>query len=280
MKIKILKRLKLFLIILTLQVSTACKQNSTELPEEYSRVKNVFNQIALSNDVGEIPILFTIVSGKYASYLAEETGICVSKEYGCAYFAQLNPFQSYDQKTDEILRQTYLYGSINGWAHSNGTIEIPRHVFRIIGNDDAKLACLIAHELAHISGHHEFNHSRELSIESKGMSEEEKSLLDARLSRKYEYLADKKSLELTFNAGYPLDSCIQHLDFLHKSRGDGIVTQEDSSHPGAIERIKALKEVVTPNPEKQLYFRHRILPEQWKYSKGNNYLLFTPGSQE
>ena len=279
MKINIKRAIELFLIIITLQISTACKQSRAELPEEYTRVQNVFNQIALFNDVGEIPILFTIVSGKYASYLAEETGICVSKEYGCAYFAQLNPFQSYDQKTDEILRQTYLYGSINGWAHSNGTIEIPRHVFRIFGNDDAKLACLIAHELAHISGHHEFKHSRELSIEGKGMSEEEKSLLDAQISRKYEYLADKKSLELTFNAGFPIDTCIQHLDFLHKSRGEGMVTQEDSSHPGAIERIKALKEVVTPNPEKQPYFRHRILPEQWKYSKGNNYLLFVPTSQ-
>ena len=69
------------------------------------------------------PIHFMVVSGSYTSFLAEERGFCKGGKYG--FFAQLNPYRSYGNGWNELIRQSYAFGDIQGWTFSTGTIAIP-----------------------------------------------------------------------------------------------------------------------------------------------------------
>ena len=267
----------LLLPALLIAFVSACTHKNEPMPVEYQRIKEVVNRLIAYNDFGNDQILFSVVSGKYASYLAEELGLCKDDEYGCVYFSQLNPFIEYDDSINEILRQAYIFGDINGYAHSNGTVELPRHVFRLVGSDNNKLACIIAHEITHVIDHHTFKQSKELSeISEVNTDEEEKKLMDAKLSRKYEKIADENALILTTRAGYPAQSCIDFMTFLYESSGDGEKTQEDSTHPDLNDRINALKKINLTEllPSKK---EVQVLSETaWSYSRKENYLILKP----
>jgi hypothetical protein len=267
---------KAIITAMSIALATACSNAREETPIEYLRIKIVVNQLAANNKLGDNQILFSVVSGKYASYLAKEIGLCKDNEYGCVYFTQLDPFKNYNEQINETLRQAYIFGDINGYAHSNGTIEIPRHVFRIIGDDDTKLACLISHEIAHVIEKHDFTSSRELSERNNQGEGEETEIIEAEISRKHELLADKKSVELTTRAGYPADSCIDFIRFLHESSGDGGLTKEASTHPGVKERINALEQIDTADFLANNQTKEKISEKAWTYSKAGNFLIFDP----
>ena len=277
---KFQKLLNTFLLALAITLVTACEPKKETMPIEYQRIKEVVNRLAASNGFGNDQILFSVVSGRYASFLAEELGLCKQDEYGCIFFSQLNPFTKYDDNINEILRQAYIFGDVNGYAHSNGTIELPRHVFRLVGSDNTKLACIIAHEITHVVEHHTFKQSKELSEISEGVAdEEEKKIMNAKLSRKYEKIADKNALKLTARAGYPAQSCIDFMTFLYESSGDGEKTQKDSTHPDLDERISALRKSNFTELSSSKADAKALSKPVWSYSRKENYLILQPGEQ-
>ena len=250
---------------------------NTILPPEYAQLQRIVNKLSRNNNLGNQSLIFTIVPGGYAMNLAASLGLC-DKE-SCSYYGQISPFRKYGGKTDEILRQNYLYGTIQGWAHSTGTVEITHQSFRIYGDREDLLACTVAHELAHVVDNHSFHQTKESSELAEGTSEDQAKLISARISRKYEALADQRSHEMMTRAGYPEETCLEALDFLHKSSGDGSVTKPKDTHPGYTERIAALKAVID-SPQKTFMDRKESTEGIWLYKPTMNYLQFSPISRQ
>ena len=243
------------------------------LPAEYTQIKRVVNRIAKHNDLGSQPLIFTVVPGSYAMTLAAGLGLC--DDDNCAYFGQINPFRKHGRKIDEILRQNYLYGNIQGWAHSTGTVEIAHQSFRIYGEREDFLACTVAHELAHVLDNHSFHISKKVSELSADVTEKEKELIEAKVSREYEVKADQRAFDILSRAGYPDDTCLDELDFLHKISGDGRETSPTDTHPGYSERLSALKAHI--DASKQAGTNQTEQTEGiWLYKQDMNYLKFTP----
>jgi hypothetical protein len=246
--------------------SLALASAGMAMPEEYRQIITIVNRLAASNDLGDRELAFTVVAGDYASWMAEELGLC--KENGCSYYGSLNPYIKHRSDVAEIIRQAYLYGDINAQAYTNGTIEIPRVGFRVYGPRTGYMACTIAHEIAHTRDSHTYFHSEELSSRSNGMNEESKKLFD------FEILADQKAWEMTLRAGYPADMCVHELKFSHRSSGQGAQTQPDSTHPGVQDRIALLNQYIAAK-------QGSIKPQpptrgQWLYEADLNVLRFLP----
>ena len=243
------------------------------LPNEYARIKKIVNKIAQHNDLGVQPIIFTVVPGTYAMRLAAGLGLC--DDDNCSYFGQINPFKKHGRKIDEILRQNYLYGNIQGWAHSTGTVEIAHQSFRIYGQRDDFLACTVAHELAHVLDNHGFHISKKISQLAVNTTEKEKELIDAKVSREYEVKADTRAYDMLSRAGYPKETCLDELDFLHKVSGDGSETSPTDTHPGYSERLLALKIHINESEKTSTKVKEKT-EGVWIYKPEMNYLQFTP----
>ena len=251
--------------------------NSQIMPAEYERIKRVVNAIAKHNNLGSQPLIFTIVPGSYAMSLAVGLGLC--DDDNCSYFGQINPFRKHGRKVDEILRQNYLYGRIQGWAYSTGTVEITHQTFRIYDEREDFLACTVAHELAHVLDNHSFYISKKVSELSQGLTEEEKEIIDAEVSREYEVKADQKAYELVRNAGYPEDTCPRALDFLHKTSGDGSMTSPKDTHPGYSDRLLSLEAHINNSKAANVISKERT-NGVWIYVPDMNYLKFSPISRK
>ena len=247
-----------------------------EMPPEYSQIKRVVNKIAKHNNLGSQPLIFTIVPGTYAMSLAAGLGLCDNDN--CSYFGQINPFRKHGRKVDEILRQNYLYGTIQGWAYSTGTVEITHQTFRIYDEREDFLACTVAHELAHVLDNHSFYISKKVSELSQGLTEKEKEIIDAEVSREYEAKADEKAYELIRNARYPKDTCVKALDFLHKTSGDGSITSPNDTHPGYSDRLSALQKYMNESTPEDAAEKNGT-EGVWLYKPEMNYLKFSPVSR-
>ena len=246
------------------------------LPAEYAKIKRIVNKIARHNDLGSQPIIFTVVPGTYAMRLAAGLGLC--DDDNCSYFGQINPFKKHGRKIDEILRQNYLYGNIQGWAHSTGTVEIAHQSFRIYGEREDFLACTVAHELAHVLDNHGFHISKKVSQLSVNTTDKEKELIDAKVSREYEVKADTRAYDMLSRAGYPEKTCLDELDFLHKISGDGSETRPTDTHPGYSERLLALETYINRSKEASTNETEKT-EGAWIYKPEMNYLQFTPLSR-
>ena len=240
---------------------------------EYQDIREIVNRLAENNDLGNQPIIFTITPGTYAISVASGMGLC--KDESCDYYAQLNPFKNYGRRENEIIRQAYLYGNIEAWGYANGTIDITRQTFRILEDRQNLLGCIISHELAHILNYHSFNKDKELSEQMTGKPEEAKELISAEISRKYESIADAKSQEMMIRAGYPRDTCLQMIDLLHKTTGDGSGTQDIDMHPGHSERMQSLRKYLDAINPTTLKMQEKTTGT-WNYNSLGNYLKFTP----
>ena len=108
-----------------------------------------------------------------------------------------------------------------------------------------------------------------------GKPEEAKELISAEISRKYESVADAKSQEMMIRAGYPRDTCLQMIDLLHKTTGDGSGTQEVDTHPGHSERMQSLKKHLDAINPTTLKIQEET-KGTWNYNSLGNYLKFTP----
>lgn len=248
------------------------------MPEEYTTIITVVDRLAASNAIGSRPLLFTIVSGSAAMELAQSLGLCSHEN--CAYYAQLNPFKKYDRRTDEILRQAYLNGAIGSWAHSNGTIEISRETFRLYKGMNAYLACLLAHEVSHVIDSHAFQHTMMAAKEMRGRNVDEQKRIYFAYSREFEKIADRRAYEMTVRSGWDTEACLGEIEFMHRTLGDGSITDPESSHPGFEERWQALKQYAeSDKAATSIQNGGGVTRGTWSFDPQLNVLMFQPSQR-
>lgn len=271
---------QLYLILMLASSNTVHgAEISQSMPAEYQAIKIVVSRLAAANNLGTNPLLFTVVPGTYAAALAESLRLC--EKENCNYYAQINPFKNYGAQTKEILRQSYLYGNIEAWAHPQGTIELTLQAIRIYGSNQGFLACTLAHEISHVISNSSFQQSELISTRSVGVTEEAKKLITAEVSREFEVMADKEALNMAVRSGYPIDTCLKGLEFLHRVSGDGSKTEPDSTHPGVEERVSALESYAASSEFQQVSRKSDSTLGRWEYDPGMNFLKFIPArSQE
>lgn len=242
-------------------------------PAEVRTLEAVMRRLSHGNDLGRQPLFFMVGSGSYTAQLAEQRGLC--KPDQCDLFAQLNPYQHYGNGWDELMRQGYALGDIQGWSTSSGTVVIPRAAFRAYGPRLGYLACTVAHEIAHIRRHHIFLQSYHLHHDLHGQSEQAMALGDRRRSRELELEADRDAATMLARAGYAGRVCQQDLVFMARSVGDGSRTEPDSTHPGYEERLAAMRAHYDAL-EKQPPTPQRSTAISTSYSRSDNLLTLTP----
>jgi len=246
---------------------------STGPPAEVRTLEGVLRRLAQGNDLGQQPLAFMVGSGVYTAQLAAQRGLC--KPDQCDMFAQLNPYQHYGNGWDELIRQGYALGDIQGWSASSGTVVIPRAAFRAYGPRVGYLACTVAHEIAHIRRHHMFQQSYHLHHNLHGQNEKAKKLGEMKRSRELELEADREAVTMLARAGYPARICQHELEFMARSIGDGSITEPESTHPGYEERLAALRAHYDAM-EQQPPAAEPSTRISTSYSRSDNLLTITP----
>ena len=260
------------LLLLTPSAKGSELRNRKQVPIEYQKIEELVNRIHEHNDLGNYPITFTIVNGDYGGWIAEELRLC--KEDHCSYYANLNPF-GFNRKTEkEIIRQSHLYTDIQGNAYTNGTIKLSQSTFRILQGKDNFLACLLAHEISHVINHDTYMESN-ASVEGgfDGDSEEDK-LKRASLDQESELRADKDSIIMVANSGFPIDSCKRFLAYLAKSTGFAAPEDPYGTHPSDKLRFTNAEKVIADYVPANQTLKNK--PRKWVYDPQDNYLFFIP----
>ncbi|KGG14972.1 hypothetical protein EV06_1485 [Prochlorococcus sp. MIT 0602] len=246
------------------------------MPKEYKVLKKTVDKLAQHNDLGERPMTFTIVSGGYTKWIAEDLGLC--KEENCGFYEMLNPFKKHKGSSSddiqEAIRQSYLLGGIEAYSFANGTITISKSSFPAYGKRHDFLGCTVAHEIAHFLSDHIFSDSLKLEKASQNIEAKDKELFKMKLNRESEKEADAKATEMIFNSGFPADTCLKEIDFMYKLAGLGDITKPNSSHPGYEERMLSIKDVVVKLMASE--GSTKSTEGKWKYSRKNNSLVFVP----
>lgn len=243
------------------------------LPSEVQALQFVVQRLSGGNDLGRQPITLMVATGAYTAYLAQQRGLC--QPDSCDFFGQLNPYQRYGNGWDELIRQGYALGDIEGWSVSSGTVVIPRATFRAYGTHSGYLACTVAHEIAHILRHHIFASSYQEHHNFKGLGEKQKELATIRLSREHELEADRDAADMLARAGYQGRVCEQELVFMHRSSGDGSDTVPESTHPGYEQRLTAMRAHYDALETKPLKPQSST-PGTFSYHPADNLLTFSP----
>jgi Zn-dependent protease with chaperone function len=242
-------------------------------PEEVRTLDAVLRRLAQANDLGQQPLAFMVGSGSYTAYLAGQRGLCKPEQ--CDLFAQLNPYRHYGNGWDELIRQGYALGDIQGWSASSGTVVIPRAAFRAYGPRLGYLACTVAHEIAHIRSHHIFQQSYHLHHNLHGQNEKAKKLGELKRSRELELEADREAATMLARAAYPARICQHELEFMARSIGDGSISEPESTHPGYEERLAALRAHYDAM-EQQPPAAEPSTRISTSYSRSDNLLTLTP----
>ncbi|MEB3332751.1 MAG: M48 family metalloprotease [Synechococcaceae cyanobacterium] len=257
------------------------------MPAEYRTMESVVRRLASGNTFGSQPINFSVTSGSFTAQLAEGRGLC--KPESCDLFAHLNPYRTYANGWDELIRQGYALGDIEAWSASSGTVVVPRPSFRVYGPRIGWLSCTVAHEIAHVQRHHIFQQSYYASHAIKGLSQKDKGLRSMAKSREQELEADRDAADMLARAGYKGRVCVDEMIFMYKSTGDGSETEDDATHPGFDERLAALKKHYDRR-EKELaaakakgkmaeFLIRQPTSGSFHYSPGDNLLTFVPQAQ-
>ena len=242
-------------------------------PAEVRTLEAVLRRLSQGNDLGREPIAFMVVTGTYTSALAEQRGLC--KPDQCDMFAQLNPYRHYGNGWDELIRQGYALGDIQGWSASSGTVMIPRATFRAYGSHSGYLACTVAHEIAHIRRHHIFEQNYHVNHKLRGQGEQARKLGEMKRSRELELEADRDAATMLARAGYRGRVCQQDLEFMARSIGDGSITEAESTHPGYEERLAAMRahyDAIEKNPPAAA----ASTLASYRFDRAENLLTLTP----
>ena len=85
---------------------------SRRMPAEYQSLEAIVDRLASGNALGKQPLNFAVTSGIYTAQLAVQRGLC--KADRCDMFVTLNPFRTYANGWDELIRQSYAVGDIEG----------------------------------------------------------------------------------------------------------------------------------------------------------------------
>jgi len=254
------------------------------MPPEYKKIKNIVDKIAKNNYLGKRDIRFTISNGAHAVYISQDLGIC--KEDDCLYIRTLNPFKKHAGingiSLNEIINQSYLFNGLEAYAWSSGVIEISKSSFPFIGNNESYLSCLIAHELAHLLEDHRHKRllkkSKQIKIiqSSKKLSENKKNYIENKISRKHELEADQIASKIVYLAGYDKNTCLYAIKEWGVREAFELQSNDESTHPGYIERVNALENYIEKNLQKDAHDISIKNKWSWKYLRQKNILTFKP----
>tara|TARA_A100001388_G_C28755398_1_gene494659 strand:+ start:506 stop:1447 length:942 start_codon:yes stop_codon:yes gene_type:complete len=307
-KIKKKHRLKLFTGALFLSFSFLysayfLRNNSTYfMPKEYKTIKKIVDKIALKNDLGNRDIPFSISSGIYMQYRAEELGLC--EKDGCWYFRNLDPYKNYKNvngvNINELLKQTYLYNGLEAYAW-NDVVWISKSSFLTYAGKSDYLGCTIGHELSHIVFNDHIKQSIKLSeklkklkdknkdvtlIESEKtkknyekLNDEEvdiKEVLEMELSRESEMIADNNAAKMIINAGFSKETCLNEITFIAEKMQWEADTNIKSTHPGYLERFESLQDFISEYDKSNELKNFEPYKWKWIYDRKLNILIFSP----
>ena len=287
---KINNYLKLFIVFFILSLFVSIKDNLFQnysllfMPKEYKTIKKLVDKIAAKNYLGDKEIPFFIGSGTYMEVRAKELGLC--KEEDCWYYNNLSPYKKYKNvqgvNINELVKQSYLFNGIEAYAWK-GIVWLSKSTFRTYGDRKDWLSCTIGHELSHIIFNDHIEQEiklteklDELKIKDLKEIEEKEKLLDLQINRESEKIADNNAAKMIINAGYTKETCLDELTFLTQSSKLDVVTEDDSTHPGFIERSNSLKRFIDKY-DKEKYLKS-FSPNKWKwsYDRKNKILKFKP----
>ena len=287
---KINNYLKLFIVFFILSLFVSIKDNLFQnysvlfMPKEYKTIKKLVDKIAAKNYLGDKEIPFFIGSGTYMEVRAKELGLC--KEEDCWYYNNLSPYKKYKNvqgvNINELVKQSYLFNGIEAYAWK-GIVWLSKSTFRTYGDRNDWLSCTIGHELSHIVFNDHIEQEiklteklDELKIKDLKKIEEKEKLIDLQINRESEKIADNNAAKMIINAGYTKETCLDELTFLTQSSKLDVVTENDSTHPGFIERSNSLKRFID-NYDKEKYLKS-FNPYKWKwsYDRKNKILKFKP----
>ena len=307
-KIKNKNPLKLFTGILVLffsfiYLANFLRDNSTYfMPKEYKTIKNIVDKIALKNDLGDQDIRFSIGSGVYMQYRAEELGLC--EKDGCWYYRNLDPYKNYKKvngvNINELLKQSYLYNGIEAYAW-NDVVWLSKSSFLTYAGKTDFLGCTIGHELSHIVFNDHIKQSIKLSeslkkltdkkqdeilIESektkendeevKDKKDEIKEVLEKKLSRESEMIADNNAAKMIINAGFANETCLNEITFIAEKMQWEADTDIKSTHPGYLERFKSLQNFIAKYDKSNELKDFEPYKWKWTYDRKLNILIFSP----
>ena len=306
-KIKNKHPLKIFsgMLILTFSFSFLAnflRDNSIYfMPKEYKTIKKIVDKIASKNNLGDRDIPFSIGSGIYMQYRAEELGLC--EKDGCWYYRNLDPYKNH-QKVDgvninELQNQSYLYNGLEAYAW-NDIVWLSKSSFLTYAGKTDYLGCTIGHELSHIVFNDHIKQSIKLSenlkkLKDKNMAEnltnsnkkennekfknekdEIKDILEKKLSRDSEMVADNNAAKMIINAGFAKETCLNEITFIAEKMQWEADTNIKSTHPGYLERFKSLQNFIAEYDKSDELKDFEPYKWKWSYDRKLNILIFSP----
>ena len=250
------------------------------MPKEYKTIKKIVDKIASKNDLGNQDIRFSIGSGIYMQYRAEELGLC--EKDGCYYYRNLDPYKEYKKvngvNVDELLKQSYLYNGIEAYAW-NHVVWLSKSSFLTYGRRTDYLGCTIGHELSHIVFNDHIKQSIKLSENlksSKDKKNDNKEVLEKELSRESEMIADNNSAKMMINAGFAKETCLNEITFIAEKMHWEADTDIKSTHPGYLERFKSLQNFIAKYDKSTELKDFEPYRWKWSYDRKLNILIFSP----
>ena len=307
-KIKSKHPLKIFSGVLAftfsfLYLAIFLRDNSTYfMPKEYKTIKKIVDKIASKNDLGNRDIPFSIASGVYMQYRAEELGLC--EKDGCWYYRNLDPYKTYKRvngiNINELLKQTYLFNGLEAYAW-NDIVWLSKSSFLTYEGKIDYLGCTIGHELSHIVFNDHIKQSIKLSESLKKLKDENESevitksektkdnnekvkdekdeikeVLEKELSRESEMIADNNAAKMIINAGYSKETCLNELTFIAEKMQIEADTDIKSTHPGYLERYKSLQDFIIKYNKSNELKDFEPYKWKWNYDRKLNILIFSP----
>ncbi len=304
-KIKNKKSLKIFTSFFVLTFSFVCitnllRDNSTYfMPKEYKTIKKIVDKIASKNDLGDRNIPFSIASGIYMQYRAEELGLC--EKDGCWYYRNLDPYKNHQKvngiNVNELVKQSYLYNGLEAYAW-NDVVWLSKSSFLTYAGKIEYLGCTIGHELSHIVFNDHIKQSIKLSDNLKKLKDknkdanlfkskkikdndekikdEIKEVLEKELRRESEMIADNNAAKMIINAGYAKETCLNEITFIAEKMQWEADTDIKSTHPGYLERFESLKNFIAKYDKSNELKDFEPYKWKWIYDRNLNILIFSP----
>ena len=81
---------------------------------------------------------------------------------------------------------------------------------------------------------------------------------------------------MIINAGYPKETCLEELTFLTQSSSLSTETENDSTHPGFIERSISLKKFIDIYDRAEYVKSFKPYKWKWSYNRKSKILKFKP----
>ena len=250
------------------------------MPKEYQSIKKIVNKLSKGNDLGNEPISFTIIAGYDSSYRASELNLCRVDQKGCYYFVRLNPYKTYSGRNQtqirEIIRQSKLYGGIQGFVDQELIINIGISSFHKSKYNKNDLSCLLTHELSHLLEKTAFKNKLEAYEIRKISDDYPQPSLENEIRRGSEIRADINAAKMLRNVGLPLNTCVKVRQRWLETNGYKIEAEEKDNYPGYAVWMKELNEFLDEYPQTPLRNKPKGTKIKWEYNRDLNELRLIP----